>query len=289
MRSVAAAYSLPRPILSADLALQLGFEHDGPVRNVVGITSSDGAAPGYLCFGIPASGRSGGAIWITELDAVLPSGSTALRTGRIRLGFIQALHFLRETGHWPVATPGQIAHSAVIDPSATVHPGATIGEACVIGPGSIIHASVELGAGVTIGAYCVLGHAGFGYERQEDGTPLHFPHLGRLVVEDDVVVGNFCSISRGTLEDTWIGRGTRIDDQSYIAHNVQIGQNALVMSGVRLNGRVRIGKNCWLGTNALVREGRSVADEAVIGMGSVVVESVAAGQVVAGNPARSLR
>lgn len=284
-----AAYPLSRPIPSADLALQLGFEHDGPARTIVGITSSDGAAAGYLCFGVPASGSRSGAVWITEPDAVLPPDSTALRTGRIRLGFIRALHFLRDSGHWPLSARGHIADSALIDPTATVHPGATIGHACVVGPGSVIHASVELGAGVTIGAHCVLGHAGFGYERQEDGTPLHFPHLGRLVVEDDVVVGNLCSISRGTLEDTRIGRGTRIDDQSYIAHNVQIGQNALVMSGVRLNGRVRIGKNCWLGTNALVREGRSVADEAVIGMGSVVVESVATGQVVAGNPARSLR
>lgn len=286
---MAAAYTLPRPVQSVDLASQLGFEHDGPTRSIVGITSSDGAAEGFLCFGIPTSDTSSGAIWITEFGAALPPDSTALRTGRSRLGFIRALHLLRNGGNWPGRTPGQIADSALIDPSATIHSGAKIGASCIIGPGVVIHGSVELGIGVTIGAHCVLGHAGFGYERQGDGTPLHFPHLGRLVVEDDVAVGNLCSISCGTLEDTRVGRGARIDDQSYIAHNVQIGQNALVMSGVRLNGRVRIGKNCWLGTNALVREGLSVADDAVVGMGSVVVKSVTTGQVVAGNPARRLR
>lgn len=286
---MAKAHRLSKPILSTDLAAGLGLDHAGPACSVTAVSSADGAGQGHLCFGVPGADSPSGGIWITRPGVDLPPGSAAIRTERLRLDFIRALHLLRRDGHWPQSAAGYVAGSARIDPSAVVHAGAVIGESSVVGPGSIIHAAVELGGGVTVGAHCVLGHDGFGYERQEDGTPLHFPHLGRLVVEDDVTVGNLCSISRGTLDDTRIGKGTRIDDQTYIAHNVEIGENALIMSGVRLNGRARIGRNCWLGTNALVREGISVGDAALVGMGSVVIRPVTAGQVVAGNPARSLR
>lgn len=140
-----------------------------------------------------------------------------------------------------------------------------------------------------VGANSVLGHDGFGYERTSEGVPLHFPHLGHLVVDDDVTIGNLCSVSRGTLDETRIGRHTVIDDAAYIAHNVAIGENVMIMSGVRLNGRVKVEADCWVGTGALVREGCALGQGSIVGMGSVVLASVEPGQVVAGNPAKILR
>jgi acetyltransferase-like isoleucine patch superfamily enzyme len=276
-------------MLSTELAAALALPHLGPEMDVTGLTSADGASAGCLCFGEPREGDRGNAIWVTSANAETDGRATFIVSQSPRLDFIRALRHLQASGHWPVSARGSIAASARIHPSAVVHEGAEIGPDCEIGPGSVIHASVRLGARVAVGASTVLGHDGFGYERQADGRPLHFPHLGALVVEDDVKIGNLCSISRGTLDDTRIGSHTKIDDQVYVAHNVVIEGNVLVMSGVRLNGRVRIGAASWLGTGALVREGRTVGQGATIGMGSVVVAAVADGQIVAGNPSRVLR
>lgn len=280
-------HTLQRSMLSSDLAAALCLPHRGVAMDVLAVTSAEGASSGCLCFGAPVAQTGADAIWVT--DSPERGLRTVIASRRPRLDFIRALHHLRLNGCWPAPLPASIAPSALIHPSAMVHQGAQIGADCNIGPGAVIHASVRLGARVTVGAGTVLGHDGFGYERQDDGRPLHFPHLGALVVEDDVTIGNLCSVSRGTLDDTRIGSHTRIDDQVYIAHNVIIGQSVLVMSGVRINGRVRVEDSCWLGTGALVREGRTVGQGATVGMGSVVIAPVAGGQVVAGNPARILR
>jgi acetyltransferase-like isoleucine patch superfamily enzyme len=276
-------------MLSTELAAALLLPHLGPKVDVTGVTSADGASAGCLCFGEPRDGVRNNAIWVTSANAETAGQGTVIVSQNPRLDFIRALRHLQTSGHFPAPSRGSIATSARIHPSAVVREGAEIGPDCEIGPGAVIHASVRMGARVAVGASSVLGHDGFGYQRQANGRPLHFPHLGALVIEDDVAVGNLCSISRGTLDDTRIGKHTKIDDQVYVAHNVVIEDNVLVMSGVRLNGRVHIGAASWLGTGALVREGRIVGQGATVGMGSVVVAAVAAGQVVAGNPARVLR
>ncbi len=278
---------LARPIQTSDLAAALALPHLGADVEIVAVTASDSAGPGRLCFGVPNDAES--AVWVAAPNAELRDRFAVLVSDSLRLDFIRALHHLRAVGHWPEHGVGSIAADARIHASATIHDGATIGAGCDIGASAVIHAAVTLGERVVVGAGTVLGHDGFGYERQADGRPLHFPHLGRLIVDDDVSIGNLCSVSRGTLDDTVIGSHTRIDDQVYIAHNVTIAENVLVMSGVRLNGRVRVDAGCWLGTGALVREGRSVGQGATVGMGSVVTAAVEPGRVVAGNPARVLR
>ncbi len=286
---MANVHTLACPIASTELASALALPHLGPAMEIIAVTSAEGASAGCLCFGEPRDGNHANAVWITSADAEHADGSPVIASQSPRLDFIRALVHLRAAGHWPASSPGEIAASARIHPSAIVHDGAAIGPDCKIGPGAVIHASVRMGARVAVGASTVLGHDGFGYQRQADGRPLHFPHLGALVVEDDVTIGNLCSVSRGTLDDTRIGQHSKIDDQAYVAHNVVIEDSVLVMSGVRLNGRARVGAASWLGTGALVREGCTVGQGATVGMGSVVIASVAAGAVVAGNPARVLR
>ena len=250
---------------------------------MTGIASAGNAATGMLTFGLPPNGDRRDAVWVgpagTDFDTVLVSANP-------RLDFIRALHALRDAGHWPHEGVAAIHASAQVHASAVVEAGAKIGPGCVVGPNSVIAAGASLEADVTVGAGTVIGHPGFGYARQADGTPLHFPHLGRIEIGVGVVIGNQCSLSRGTLDDTVVGSRVKIDDGVYIAHNVIIGANTLIMSGVRLNGRVAVGMTCWLGTGALVREGISIGDRATVGMGAVVVKSVRADTVHAGNPAR---
>jgi acetyltransferase-like isoleucine patch superfamily enzyme len=283
-------FEIASPVSSKDLATALGLEHFGPARMISAIAAGHNAVAGCLSFGAPKAGVKD-VIWISRLpktDGPMPRQTTLLVSNDPRLDFIRALHWLKAAGNWPKEQVGSVHTSAQIHASAIVELGAHVGPDCQIGAHSVLHAAAHLERDVVVGNGTTIGHPGFGYARQNDGTPIHFPHLGRAVVQPGVVIGNMCSISRGTLADTLIGQNTKIDDQCYIAHNVQMGQNGLVMSGVRLNGRVAIGENCWLGTGSMVREGLSVGSNATVGMGAVVVKNVADGKTVAGNPARVL-
>lgn len=276
---------LPRGIGSAELARLIDLEHVGEDRMVTGIAGADKAGPGLLTFGRPGYGDRGAAIWIGPADA---NPGTVLVSANPRLDFIRALHVLRASGNWPEIAPATVHPAARVHPSAVVEEGAQIGADCSIGPNAVIAAGASLRDGVVVGAGTVIGHPGFGYARLADGRPLHFPHLGRIHLASGVVIGNLCSLSRGTLDDTIIGANVKMDDGVYIAHNVSIGANTLIMSGVRLNGRVQIGNSCWLGTGAMVREGVTVGNRATVGMGAVVVKPVPDDVVQAGNPARIL-
>lgn len=284
---MAGLHPLPATLASTELAALLGLEHMGTPAAISSIAAAPLAQSGSLTFGRPTEEDWRGAVWIGPRPE--RAGGTVLVSNNPRLDFIRALHLLRDKAIWPPVPQGNIAPSASIDASAVVGAGVRIGADCRIGPHAVLHDGVVLGEAVTIGAGTVVGHPGFGYERLEHGRPLHFPHLGGVLIEDGVYVGNLCSISRGTLEDTIIGSHSKIDDQCYIAHNVRIGENGLIMSGVRLNGRVSVGERCWLGTGALIREGGVIGAGSTIGMGAVVLQPVAAGSTVTGSPARVIR
>lgn len=134
----------------------------------------------------------------------------------------------------------------------------------------------------------VIGYEGFGFERHPDGTPFRIPHIGKVVIGDNVEIGANTVIARGTVGDTIIGNNVKIDDCVFIAHNCQIGENTLVIAGAVICGSVTIGKNCWIGAGCRIKEKVTIGDGAIIGIGAVVIKDVPAGATVAGMKAQSL-
>jgi len=174
----------------------------------------------------------------------------------------------------------------------TIHPSAQIGEGVVIGAGTTIHANVVIYDGVKIGKNCkvkagsVLGGTGFGYEQNEHGEWINFPHIGSLIIGDNVEIGSNTCIDRGTLDDTIISDGVKIDNGVHIAHNVFVGENTLIIANSMVAGSVKIGTNSWIAPMSTIRDGLTIGNDCLIGLGAVVVKDVPNGTRVKGFPAK---
>jgi UDP-3-O-[3-hydroxymyristoyl] glucosamine N-acyltransferase len=114
------------------------------------------------------------------------------------------------------------------------------------------------------------------------------PHLGGVVLGDDVEVGSLTTVCRGTLADTILRDGCKIDDHVHIAHNIDVGEDAFVIACAEVSGGVKIGRRAWIAPNASILNQLSVGDDSVVGLGAVVVRSVPDGAVVVGNPAKPI-
>jgi len=159
-----------------------------------------------------------------------------------------------------------------------------------IHPSAVINYEyVELGKNVRIGPNCSIGFDGFGFEQDEDGSYHRFPHIGKVIIGDDVEVGSGTCIDRGALGDTIIGKGTKIDNLVHIAHNVEIGKNCLIVALTCLGGGVIIEDNSYVGIGASIRNQMKIGEKAFIGMGAVVVKDVEPGITVIGNPAKPMK
>lgn len=188
--------------------------------------------------------------------------------------------------------------TAVIHPDSIIHPKCKIGAYCVIGKcsigeGTIIHGNcniydnVSIGKNVIIDAGAVIGAAGFGYVRDEDGFPIQFPQLGGVLIEDDVEIGANTCIDRGALEDTIIRKGAKIDNLVHISHNVEIGKYTYIISQTVVAGSTKIGEKCWIAPSYIMNK-ITIGDNVTIGLGAVVLKSVKSGETYLGNPATSI-
>jgi UDP-3-O-[3-hydroxymyristoyl] glucosamine N-acyltransferase len=199
-----------------------------------------------------------------------------------------------------VAADVAIGPHAVIGPGASIgagtqiHAGTVIGAGVRVGQECLIHANVTLYPGVTLGdrviihGGAVLGADGFGFAT-EDGVHLKIPHAGSVVVEDDVEIGANTTVDRGTLGETRIGCGTKIDNLVQIAHNVRIGANVLIAALVGVSGSVTIGDGVVLAGQVGVGDHQTIGAGAVVFGRAGVTKDVPAKATVSGFPARSHR
>jgi UDP-3-O-[3-hydroxymyristoyl] glucosamine N-acyltransferase len=164
-----------------------------------------------------------------------------------------------------------------------------IGYDVEFGSNCVIHDCVTIGERCVIGSHVVIGEPGFGFKQLPSGERIRTEHTGTVIIEDDVEIGAGTVIARGTRDATRIGRGTKIDCNVFIAHNVQIGMDCVIIAGAELSGSVHVGNGCWIAPNACVREHITIGDGAMIGLGAVVVKDVPAGVTVVGNPAKELK
>jgi UDP-3-O-[3-hydroxymyristoyl] glucosamine N-acyltransferase len=187
-----------------------------------------------------------------------------------------------------------IGDGATIGDRAWIEAHAAVGAGVVVGADSHVYPAVTLYSGTTLGARVAvhagvrLGSDGFGYVFR-NGIHDKIPHIGRCVVEDDVEIGANTTIDRGSVDDTVIGAGTKIDNLVHIAHNVRIGRLCLIMAQVGIAGSARIGDGVVLAGQAGLGGHITIGDRARIAGQAGVFGDVPAGETWSGYPARPHR
>ncbi len=166
-----------------------------------------------------------------------------------------------------------------------------IGERASVGSGVYIGPDVVMGPDCVIAPNASIGGPGFGYERlpDTDGSWTYKDHPFGVRIGDHVHVGSNTTIHRGRWRHTEIGPGTKIDANVFIAHNVVIGRDCLVIAGAHIGGSCEIGDRAIIGIGATLSDHVKVGWGALVGAGAVVVKDVPEGAVVVGNPAKYLR
>lgn len=187
-----------------------------------------------------------------------------------------------------------IAEGVQIDSSVEVEPGVLIGPNVVIGrgtkilSGAKIKGNVKIGENCIIRENCVIGGYGFGFEKDYDGNNFRIPHLGGVVIGNNVEIGAITTVCSGTINPTIIEDFVKVDDHVHVAHNVVIGENSIITACAEISGSCKIGRNSWLAPNTAIINGISIGENVTIGMGAVVTKSVEDNQVMVGAPAETL-
>ncbi|MGB1841279.1 MAG: UDP-3-O-(3-hydroxymyristoyl)glucosamine N-acyltransferase [Longimicrobiales bacterium] len=190
-----------------------------------------------------------------------------------------------------------------IGPYAVLEPGVTVGNGSRIGPHVVLGAGTTVGSNSNLHAHVVtyhdtvigddvqiqsgarLGADGFGYT-VIDGEHRKIPHVGRVIIGDGVEIGANTTIDRGSLGNTRVGHGVKIDNLVHIAHNVRIGARSLVAALVGIAGSTRVGEGVWFGGQSGAINQLEIGDGARITVKAGVTSNVPAGETMFGFPAR---
>ena len=185
-----------------------------------------------------------------------------------------------------IAKMAKVGKNCRILPGAYIGGEVEIGDDCYIGLGTKLVGEVHIGNNVVIRENSVIGADGLSTDRDENGRALTMPQFGGVIIEDDVQIGALTVIGRGAIDNTILKRGSKIDNSTFISHNVTVGEDTFVVGESIMFGSSSTGKQVLISGNSTIRDGRHIGDKAVIGMGSVVVKNVEDGAVVKGNPAK---
>lgn len=185
-----------------------------------------------------------------------------------------------------IAKEAHIGDNCVILPGAYIGGGVSIGNNCYIGTGTRLVGDIVIGDNVIIRENTVIGADGLSTNRDSSGKGLTVPQFGGVIIEDDVQIGALTIIARGAIDDTLIKKGSKIDNSVFISHNVIIEEDTFVVGETIMFGSSSTGKQAFISGNSTIRDGKHIGNNAIVGMGAVVVSNVADSTVVKGNPAK---
>ena len=288
----------------ADIAALISAELVDATRadqRITALAALDQAGPSHLCFfdnvryaNQLASTDAGACIVSAKFESRVPAHVAVLRARNPFRAFVSLSRLWQADALRPrsgfdltgiaisavIHETARIEDDVIIDPLAVIGPDVEIGSGTVIGSGAVIAAGVKIGRDCNIGAGCSIqfslignnvlihpgckiGQDGFGFIYGVEAH-LKVPQTGRVVIQHHVEIGAATTIDRGSLRDTVIGEGTKIDNQVQIGHNVTIGRHCLIAAQCGLAGSLSLGDNVALGAKVGLNNHVHVGDGAQI-------------------------
>jgi len=190
-----------------------------------------------------------------------------------------------------------IADNTVISDNVIIEDNVKIGATCFIGDGSVIksktqldpnvsiYENVEIGSNVYISSGTRIGGQGFSIINDDNGDKIDIPHIGKVIIGDKVSIGLNTCIDRGTIDNTTIGKNTKIDNLVQIAHNVNIGENCIIAAQSGIAGSTIIGDCVVIAGQVGIVDHITIADNVIIGSKSAVMQSIDKPGTYSGIPA----
>jgi UDP-3-O-[3-hydroxymyristoyl] glucosamine N-acyltransferase len=303
-----------------ELAREIGAEVEGDgALELLGVAAPEHAGTKQLIFVELVKhverGAKSAALCVVAGEGIQLQGKTVLRSAKPKVAFAKAAGLLLDRA--PIAQG--------IHPTAIIAPLAHVGEAVSIGPYAVVGEDTHIGEGTEIGAHCVIGagcwigencrihprvtlytgvrvghrveiHAGavvgsdgFGYAF--DGERYwKFPQAGIVEIGDDVEIGANTTIDRGSLDDTRIGEGVKLDNLVHVGHNVQIGEHTVLAAQTGISGSSKLGHHVVVGGQVGIADHCTLEDRSIAGAqaGIPTGKTIRSGQTVWGTPARPL-
>ena len=309
-RPIADGYSLAELAHAVDAHV-----HGSPDVRITGVNSLEDAQPGDLAFLshdrlLDAAEQSHASALV--VSKFYPALNVAqLISPQPHVAFVELIHHFFTENTRPTGIANDVAtgtdvslgidvsigpfvalgHRTKIGNRVTIYPGVVIGNDVTIGDDTVLypHVSVldscRIGNRVMIHAGTVIGSDGFGYI-QHEARHRKIPQRGIVVIDDDVEIGANVTIDRATFGRTHVKQGSKIDNQVQIAHNVTIGEHAIVVAQVGIAGSTSVGTHVMIGGQVGVIDHLTIGDRAKIAAGSGILKNVEPDAVVSGWPAR---
>lgn len=190
---------------------------------------------------------------------------------------------------WVIGKNVHIGEETIIEPFVFIGDNCKIGKGCILKSGAKIRENTIIGDRCLIKENCVIGDEGFGMEKDEKGEIFRIPHLGGVILGNNVEVGTLVSIAQGTIEPTIIEDNVKIDDCVFIAHNCRIGKGSYIIANAEVSGSVKIGEYSWIGPSTAIIDRVTIGSNVTTGIGAVVIKDIPDNTVVAGNPADTIQ
>ena len=196
-------------------------------------------------------------------------------------------------------SPG-IHKTAVVEKSSTIGKDVYIGPHCYIGnnvkigdktkilANVCIYGKTQIGSNSVILSNTTIGSEGFSFYFDADEF-FHFPHLGSVLIGDNVWIGSNCTVEKSQIDQTIIEDHVKIDDIVHVGHNSIVKKATQITAGSVISGRAKIGKGCWIAPNSVIDAGCEIGDGCIVGTASLVMSNFPKNSVIVGSPARLLK